>query len=203
MTLDFTGKGRVVVKMSKYIKTMVKDAPVSMDRHAATPPPPPPPPAVTHLFKINMHNLKLLYKEMKELFVNLVMQGLFLSQRGRPDIRTAISFLCSCLNCPDEDNFKKLTRLLRYICIIPSTCAFCLAKTTLRECISGLMLHTLCTRICMGTQAQPCPWEMGRYTVAHRCKRWLQGVPQSLRWLASMMSSLKFYGRRNFWRIRG
>ena len=79
-----------------------------MDGNAATP-------TVTHLFKINTDNPKLLCKEKKELFVHLVMQGLYLSQRGRPDIRTAISFLCSRLNCPDEDDFKKLSRLIRYL----------------------------------------------------------------------------------------
>ena len=108
MTLDFTERGRVVVKMSNYIKSMLKDALASMDGHATTP-------AATHLFKINTDNPKLLCKEKKELFVHLVMQGLYLSQRGRPDIRTAISFLCSRLNCPDEDDFKKLTRLIRYL----------------------------------------------------------------------------------------
>ena len=108
MTLDFTERGRVVVKMSNYIKNMLKDAPASMGGHAATP-------ASTHLFKINTDNPKLLCKEKKELFVHLVMQGLYLSQWGRPDIRTAISFLCSRLNCPDEDDFKKLSRLIRYL----------------------------------------------------------------------------------------
>ena len=107
-TLDFTEKGRVVVKMSNYIKNMLKDAPASMDGHAATP-------AATHLFKINTDNPKLLCKEQRELFIHLVMQGLYLSQRGQLDIRTAISFLCSRLNCPDEDDFKKLMRLIRYL----------------------------------------------------------------------------------------
>ena len=79
-----------------------------MDGHAATP-------AVTQLLKINTDNPKLLCKEKKELFVHLVMQGLYLSQWGWPDIRTAISFLCSHLNCPDEDDFKKLIRLIRYL----------------------------------------------------------------------------------------
>ena len=49
------------------------------------------------------------------MFVHLVMQGLYLSQRGRPDIRTAISFLCSRLNCLDEDDYKKLTQLIQYL----------------------------------------------------------------------------------------
>ena len=94
--------------MSNYIKNKLKDAPTSMDGHATTP-------AATHLFKINTDNPKLLCKKKKDLFVHLVMQGLYLSQRGRPDIRTAVSFLCSRRNCPDEDDFKKLTRLIQYL----------------------------------------------------------------------------------------
>ena len=108
MTLDFTEKGKVIVKMSDYIKNMLKDAPASMDGHATTP-------SALHLFKVNTDDPNVLCKEKKELFVHLVMQGLYLSQRGRPDIRTAISFLCSRLNCLDEDDFKKLTRMIRYL----------------------------------------------------------------------------------------
>ena len=43
------------------------------------------------------------------------MQGLYLSQRGRPDIHTAIAFLCSWVQNPDEDDYKKLTRLIQYL----------------------------------------------------------------------------------------
>ena len=108
MTLDFSEQGRVMVKMHDYVKTMLNDAPSSMDGKAVTP-------AAAHLFKVNTENPKLLGKEKKDLFVHLVMQGLYLSQHGRPDIRTAISFLCSRLKCPDEDVYKKLARLIRYL----------------------------------------------------------------------------------------
>ena len=106
MTLDFSEKGRVVVKMSNYVKSMLNDAPLSMDGKVATP-------AAGH--KVKEENLKLLDKARKELFVHLVMQGLYLSQGGRPDIRTVILFLCGWLTCPDEDDYKKLTRLIRYL----------------------------------------------------------------------------------------
>ena len=108
MTLDFSVPGQVTINMSDYVKTMLNDAPASMDGKAATP-------AAAHLFKVNTNDPKLLTKEKQEMFVHLVMQGLYLSQRGQPDIRTAISFLCSRLNCPDEDDYKKLTRLIRYL----------------------------------------------------------------------------------------
>ena len=108
MTLDFSKKGRVVVKMHDYVKNMLNDAPACMDGKAATP-------ATVHLFKVNTENPKLLGKDKKDLFVHPVMQGPYLSQRGWPNIRSAISFLCSHLTCPDEDDYKKLTRLIRYL----------------------------------------------------------------------------------------
>ena len=43
------------------------------------------------------------------------MQGLYLSQQGRPDIRTAIAFLCGRLHNPDKDDYKKLTRMIIYL----------------------------------------------------------------------------------------
>ena len=109
MTLDFSERGRVMVKMHDYVKTMLNDSPSSMDGKAATPA------SAAHLSKVNAENPKLLGKEKKDMFVHLVTQGLYLSQRGRPNIRTAISFLCSHLKCPDEDDYKKLTRLIRYL----------------------------------------------------------------------------------------
>ena len=108
MTLDFSERGRVVMKMSNYVNNMLNDAPASMDGKAATP-------AAAHLFQVNMGSPKLLGKDKKKLFVHLVMQGLYLSQQGWPDIGTAISFLCSCLTCPDEDDYKKLTRLIWHL----------------------------------------------------------------------------------------
>jgi hypothetical protein len=34
---------------------------------------------------------------------------------GRPDIQTAVSFLTSRLKSPDEDDYKKLTRVIKYL----------------------------------------------------------------------------------------
>jgi hypothetical protein len=49
------------------------------------------------------------------MFVRIVMQFLYLSQRGRPDIHTAVSFLCGRLRSPDIDDCKKLGRVLKYL----------------------------------------------------------------------------------------
>ena len=72
-------------------------------------------PAANHLFNINEDNPTYLDDEKKDVFVHIVMQLLYLSQRARPDIRTAISFLCTRLNKPDMDDYKKLTRVVKYL----------------------------------------------------------------------------------------
>ena len=102
MTLDFHNKGEVHINMEHYINMMMQDAPKEMEGTSSTP-------AASHLFKVNLKDPQLLETEQKRIFIHLVMQGLYLSQRGCPDIRTAIAFLCGQLHNPDEDDYKKLT----------------------------------------------------------------------------------------------
>ena len=108
MNLDFRVEGEVQINMEHYIDMMLHDAPEDMNGISSTP-------AAAHLFKTNSEDPRLLDDKKKKIFVHLVMQGLYLSQRGRPDIRTAISFLCGRLHNPDEDDYKKLTRMIRYL----------------------------------------------------------------------------------------
>ena len=105
MTLDFFNKGKVRIDMEHYIDMMLQDEPKEMEGVSNTP-------AAQHLFKTNSEDLQLLDAEQKKIFVHLVMQGLYLSQQGRPDIRTAIAFLCGQLHNPDKDDYKKLTRMI-------------------------------------------------------------------------------------------
>ena len=105
MTLDFHNKGKVQIDMKHYIDMMLQHAPKDMEGVSNTP-------GAAHLFKTNSEDPKLLGDEQKKIFVHLVMQGLYLSQRGRPDIRTAITFLCGQLHNPDEDDYIKLTRMI-------------------------------------------------------------------------------------------
>ena len=106
MNLDFRVKGEVRIDMEQYIDKMLHDAPEDMEGVSNTP-------AAAHLFKTNLEDPKLLCDKQKKIFVHLVMQGLYLSQQGRPDIRTAIAFLCGQLQNPDEYDYKKLTQMMR------------------------------------------------------------------------------------------
>jgi len=40
---------------------------------------------------------------------------LYLSCRTRQDIQTAVAFLCTRVQSPDEDDYKKLTRVMQYL----------------------------------------------------------------------------------------
>jgi Reverse transcriptase (RNA-dependent DNA polymerase) len=107
MILNFTEKGKVKIDMSEYVKMVLHDLPSEMIGTSATP-------AANFLFNVNDECAKL-DQSKKDIFVHYVMQLLYLSQRARPDIRTAISFLSTRLTKPDEDDYKKLIRLMKHL----------------------------------------------------------------------------------------
>lgn len=45
----------------------------------------------------------------------MVAKLLFLCKRARPDVQTAVDFLCTRVKQPDEDDWKKLRRCMAYL----------------------------------------------------------------------------------------
>jgi len=107
MLLDFSKDGAFIVDMEDYLKEMLTGLPEDMDGVATTP-------AADHLFKVR-DNAPKLNEERAELFHKVTAQMLFVAQRGRPDLRTAVSFLTKRVQTPDEDDYKKLARAIKYI----------------------------------------------------------------------------------------
>ena len=110
LQLDYSQCGEVRIMMVDYTKLILQDVPDDMKKGTAVTP------AGNNLFRVNKNDPEELCIVQTEIFMHIVMQLLHLSQRARPDIRTAVSFLCSCLNKPDMDNYKKLCRLIKYLC---------------------------------------------------------------------------------------
>jgi hypothetical protein len=109
MVLDFSKPGELIVNMVDYVKNILHNAPDDMEGVTKTP-------AASHLFDVASDDDSVpLNEEKRSAFVTLTMQSLYLSQRARPDIRTAVSFLTSRLKNPDEDDYKKLTRVIKYL----------------------------------------------------------------------------------------
>ncbi len=50
------------------------------------------------------------------MFHHNVAKMLFLCKLARPDIQTAVAFMCTRVNGPDIDDYKKLTLVMKYLC---------------------------------------------------------------------------------------
>ena len=108
MTLDFSTPGAVMISMRDYINSITSELTSRMPGYAPTP-------AANHLFQVNTTNPELLDEADTTEFHHYVAKLLFLSKRARPDIQTAISFLCTRVQSPDHDDWKKLTRVIQYL----------------------------------------------------------------------------------------
>jgi hypothetical protein len=107
MTLDYSEAGKVKIKMIDYGDKMLADLPDEMNGEA-------PSPAANHLFTVDDSQEKV-SEEKAQFFHTYVAKTLFLCKRARPDLQTAVAFLCTRVQSCDEDDFKKLIRMLQFI----------------------------------------------------------------------------------------
>jgi hypothetical protein len=108
MTLDFSFTKEVKVNMWDYLRKVIKEFPEEITGVCATP-------ADDHLFKVRDDGKKL-NEEQVGAFHHTVYQLLFAANQAWQDIQTAVSFLTTCVKDPDEDDWKKLVRvLLKYL----------------------------------------------------------------------------------------
>ena len=71
-------------------------------------------PAALHLFDTN-DDCANLDKARSDNFYHVVAKLLYLSKQARPDIETAVAFLCTHVTKADKDDWKKLMRVLKYL----------------------------------------------------------------------------------------
>jgi hypothetical protein len=107
MTLDYSDPGKVKIKMIDYVEKMLADLPNEMEGEAPTP-------AGNHLFAVNDNQTKV-DEDRAQFFHTYVAKMLFLCKRARPDLQTAVEFLCTWVKSCDKDDYKKLIRMLQYI----------------------------------------------------------------------------------------
>jgi hypothetical protein len=98
----------VMITMIDFIEKMLEEVPEDMDGEKQSP-------ARDHLFQVNdEEGIKL--KEPDRMLVHRnTAKLLFLSQRARPDVQTATSFLCTRVKEADTDDYKKLARVIQYL----------------------------------------------------------------------------------------
>ena len=107
MNIRFAGN-HVKVSMEKYVKDMVSD--FSSENKVKNCPTP----EGIVLF-IEKDNCKILSDEIKMKFYNMVAKALYVSKWARPDISTAVEFLCTRVKAPTVHDWDKLKRLIKYL----------------------------------------------------------------------------------------
>ena len=109
--MEFCEDGALEVSMVKYLKNVIEECPETIVGRAATP-------AHDKLFKVEVRSdedAKKLDEEQALAFHHTVAQLLFMATRARRDIQTAVAFLTTRVKSPDEDNWGKLKRVLKYL----------------------------------------------------------------------------------------
>ena len=108
MNINFTPSGSVSFDMIPYITKVITDFPERITGVASSP-------AADHLFKIRPpEEARILPESQAIAFHHTTAQLLFLS-RVRRDIQTAVAFLTTRVKAPDEDDWGKLKRILKYL----------------------------------------------------------------------------------------
>jgi hypothetical protein len=107
--MEFCEDGGMEVSMFKYLKGVIDNFPETITGCAATP-------VHDKLFEIrDEKEARKLSKERSLAFHHMVAQLLFLATRSRRDIQTAVAFLTTRVRSPDEDDWGKLKRILKYL----------------------------------------------------------------------------------------
>ena len=108
MNLDFSSTGAVQIDMINYIEKVNDAFPETITGVQSTP-------AGDRLFQVRPHDeAKFLPEAQARAFHHTTAQLLFLS-RVRRDIQTTVAFLTTRVKKPDEDDWGKLKRVLRYL----------------------------------------------------------------------------------------
>ena len=109
MNLDYSKPGEVKIERIDYVRKMIEEFPYSKGMGATK--------IQTPVAKnsFQTRDCTNVSKEKAEAFHTWVAKGLFLCQRARLDIQTAIAFLCTRVKSPDEDDWKKLIAMLSKI----------------------------------------------------------------------------------------
>ena len=113
MELDFSESGKVKFSMNSYVNKVLEEYCGYLGKPASTP-------ASEFLFGARPdESRKLLPEAQARMFHRVVVQLLFLSTRVRRDIKTAVAFLTTRVRAPDDDDWGKLGRVMRYLAGLP------------------------------------------------------------------------------------
>jgi len=107
--MEFCDDGALEVSMIKYLKNVIDEFPEVIKGRAVMP-------AHDKLFVMrDDKETRKLSEEQALEFHHTVAQLLFMATRARRDIQMAVAFLTTRVKSPDEDNWGKLKRVIKYL----------------------------------------------------------------------------------------
>ena len=107
MVIDSNNKDFVEISMPSYVQSVIDDLDVKENETSDSP-------AAVDLFNIKTNDVRLGGDE-KDKFHTMVAKILYLAKHARPDLLLASTFLCTRVQCPGKDDWKKLKRIGRYL----------------------------------------------------------------------------------------
>jgi len=108
MQFDYFKPGHVIIGMTKYMKAMVDGFPTKLKPSNTAPTP-----AASDLFAKG--GSPPLNNKQAKVFHTFVANALFACKRARPDIHPTAAALCMRVKESNQDDWNKLTRLLKFI----------------------------------------------------------------------------------------
>jgi hypothetical protein len=107
MKIKFHENKTVSIDMKSYVKGAIDEFPEDIIKNASTP-------ATRYLFETRDDSVRLDHDK-TEIFHSTVAKLLYICKRCRLDIQNAVAFLTTRVSKPDEDDWKKLKRVLQYL----------------------------------------------------------------------------------------
>ena len=99
-------KGKIAISTPQHVDEAIEGLGEEVNRTAVNP-------AKSKLFFIDTESPKLT-NDKKEIFYSITAKVLWISQRSRPDLDTAVLFLCTRVKEPTQEDWKKLRRVIYF-----------------------------------------------------------------------------------------
>jgi hypothetical protein len=109
MKLNYQVPGQVTIDMRDYVESMLENFPQKELEGA-----PVKAPWTDELFKVNA-NSPALNHDLQKQYHTTVAQGLFLTKRARPDIGPVIAYSTTRVRNPNQDDWKKLVKMMKFL----------------------------------------------------------------------------------------
>lgn len=107
MDIEFLPDGTVKIMMTDHLREAIEDFGENVTREVSS--------AAANDLNEPYHDSPLLDTKRQEIFHSVTMKLSYVAIRARPDLKTALSYLCKRVTTPNEKDWKKLKRLLCFV----------------------------------------------------------------------------------------